>query len=125
MRLLHKMSLSLLSAGCLLILPTAIAAENTSFQLVQVQQNTTQGGGSRDFVNIENSARQENEGAPGNPNVDARVDARDISTFDFNDSEGGAWDITFIGIMLIVSALLAVVFLSAWRVHRPVDVFND
>lgn len=127
MRTLNKVYLSILMTAGLLAMPAAFAADQQVFQLAQqeVQQNTTQGGGNREFVDTENSARAENEGQPGNPNMNANVDAREISKFDFNDSEGGTWDITFIAIMLIVSSLLALVFLSSFRVHRPVDVYND
>lgn len=125
MNQLNKLSLSLLLLAGLSFGNAALAQDNAEVPQTNTTQNTTQGGGNREMVPIE-SAREENEGNPGNPNLESRVDARDVATVDFNDSDAtGVWDMTFFAIMLIVVALLGMVLFAAGRVGRPIDAFYD
>ena len=84
------------------------------------QGNTTIGGGSRELAPINEGAREENEGSPGNPNIHPDVDPKTIDRTDNDDPEEG-FDGTMIGILLLIGLALGAMLLVANRRRHPSD----
>ena len=84
------------------------------------QQNTTPGGGTRDFAPVNEGAREENEGGYGNPNIDPKTDPKSIDKADFNDPDEG-FDGTLVMILLLVGLGLGAMLLVANRRRFPTD----